>query len=310
MAIKMAKICLDPGHDRAKYNRSPVVTKYYEGQRMWDLSLLLKAELELRGMEVVMTKSKVDQTVGLTARGKMAQDCALLLSLHSDAADRETPNWVSALYQVNDYCGPMDTKSRELGGLLAEAVSKLMGVGSRMVARESVSDRDGNGYKDDYYGVLRGAHQVRTPAVILEHGFHTNIACTKWLLEDENLQKLAQVEADVIVQWVQKQTTNSQREFVCQIQQAIGAVVDGIPGPETIGKTVTLSKMINRRHPAVKVVQQRLYDLGYVQVGKVDGVAGPKFADAVMAYQEDHRCVNDGEITARNKTWRCLLGLE
>lgn len=301
------KICIDPGHDRADYNRSPVVPEYCEGQRMWDLAQLMKGELERRGVEVVMTKTKVNQAVSLTTRGKMSRGCDLLLSLHSDAASREAPNWVSALYQVDDHCGEMDAKSREIGKLLAEAVAALMGVGTRMVARESGADRDGNGYKDDYYGVLRGAHLVKTPAVILEHGFHTNEGCTRWLLDDGNLQKLAQVEAEVICRWLWIGAADGFEDFVRQVQKAIGAAVDGIPGSETLGKTPTLSAVKNRYHPAVKPVQQWLNALGYTQVGPADGIAGRKFAAAVKAFQGDHGCVVDGEITAGNKTWRQML---
>ena len=302
----MGKVCIDPGHDCAGYNPSPVVPGYCEGQRMWELALLLKKELENRGIAVVMTKKKVNQAVSLTTRGKTAKGCDLLLSLHSDAADREGPNWVSALHQVNDHCGEMDSKSREVGTLLAKAVAALMGVSTRLVARESSADRDGNGYLDDYYGVLRGAHSVGVPAVILEHGFHTNIACTRWLLEDENIKKLAKTEAAVICRWLKDKPD----DFVQEIQRTIGAAVDGIPGPETLGKTVTLAAWENARHPAVKIVQKRLFALGYTQVGTADGIAGRKFTAAVKAYQKDHGCVADGEITAGHKTWRCLLGME
>ena len=310
MITKQAKICLDPGHDRANYNRSPVVPEYCEGQRMWDLAVLLKAELENRGLGVVMTKSNVNQTVSLNARGKASKGCDLLLSLHSDAAAREEPDWVSALHQVDDHCGMTDEKSREIGKQLATAAASLMGVGIRTVARESSQDRDGNGYKDDYYGVLRSAHAIGTPAVILEHGFHTNEGCTRWLLDDSNLQRLAAAEADVIARWVADWSRDALRWFVYQLQAVIGAGIDGIPGPETLGKTPTLSAAKNSRHSAVRLVQLRLFDLGYTQVGTADGIAGRKFTAAVKAYQKDHGCVVDGEITAGHKTWRCLLEME
>ena len=310
MTTKIGKICIDPGHDCAAYNPSPVVAEYCEGQRMWDLALLLKDRLERLGVEVVMTKQQVNQAVSLTNRGKMAKGCDCLLSLHSDAANRESPNWASALCQVDDRCGEMDAKSWDLGKRLCDAVAELMGVGTRMVARESSADRDGNGYKDDYYGVLRGAHSVGVPAVILEHGFHTNIGCTRWLLADENLEKLAETEAQLLAQWLQEGKTDPFRQFVRQLQAVIGAAVDGIPGPETLGKTPTLSATKNHRHPAVKILQQRLKELGYSQVGAADGIAGRKFTAAVKAYQQDRGCVVDGEITAGCKTWRKLLGME
>ncbi len=99
-------------------------------------------------------------------------------------------------------------------------------------------------------------------------------------------------------------------QFVRAVQKACGAAVDGIAGPETLSKTVTLSVYKNPTHPAVKAVQNRLHSLGYTQVGVADGIAGVKFTAAVTAYQRDNGCTADGEITAGNKTWRKLLGME
>lgn len=102
----------------------------------------------------------------------------------------------------------------------------------------------------------------------------------------------------------------TQEQFIRDVQKACGASVDGIAGPETISKTVTLSASKNRRHAAVKAVQKRLYALGYTEVGEADGIAGVKFTAAVCAFQKANKCWVDGEITARNKTWKKLLGME
>ena len=98
-------------------------------------------------------------------------------------------------------------------------------------------------------------------------------------------------------------------QFVKDVQKACGASVDGIAGPETISKTVTLSMAKNRTHAAVKPVQKRLIALGYAQVGEVDGIAGAKFDLAVKAFQKDNGCWVDGVITAKNNTWKKLLGV-
>lgn len=97
--------------------------------------------------------------------------------------------------------------------------------------------------------------------------------------------------------------------FVKEIQKACGATVDGIAGKETLSKTVTLSASKNRTHAAVKAVQKYLYVLGYTEVGEADGIAGAKFTSAVKAFQKDNGCTPDGEITAKNKTWKKLLGV-
>lgn len=99
-------------------------------------------------------------------------------------------------------------------------------------------------------------------------------------------------------------------QFIRDVQAATGSEEDGIAGPETIGNTVTVSARKNREHKVVKPIQKRLYALGYTQVGKADGIAGPKFEAAVIAFQEHNDCWVDGEITAKNKTWRKLLEME
>ena len=98
-------------------------------------------------------------------------------------------------------------------------------------------------------------------------------------------------------------------DFVRDVQKACGAKVDGIAGPETLSKTVTVSAKYNKRHAVVKAIQQRLKALGYVEIGTADGVAGPKFTSAVAHFQLDNGCVADGVITKKNKTWKKLLGL-
>lgn len=98
-------------------------------------------------------------------------------------------------------------------------------------------------------------------------------------------------------------------QFVTDVQKACGAGVDGVAGPETLGKTVTISKTKNTRHAAVKAIQKRLAALGYTQVGDADGWAGENFDKALKAYQLKAGCIADGEATASGQTWRKLLGM-
>lgn len=91
------------------------------------------------------------------------------------------------------------------------------------------------------------------------------------------------------------------------MQQVIGAKVDGIAGSETLSKTPTISRYINRKHPCVKLVQERLNYIGY-NVGTVDGIAGPLFERGVKNYQMSIGFNNpDGELTSGNRTWKSLL---
>ncbi len=96
--------------------------------------------------------------------------------------------------------------------------------------------------------------------------------------------------------------------FVRELQAATGAVADGFAGAGTLSKTVTLSKIRNSRHPAVKAVQKYLNSIGY-DCGSPDGIAGPKFERAIKAFQRANGCIADGEITAGMNTWKKLLKL-
>lgn len=100
------------------------------------------------------------------------------------------------------------------------------------------------------------------------------------------------------------------KDFVKEVQEAVGAVVDGIPGPETLSKTVTVSKKINANHRVVKPLQKRLYGLGYITVGEADGIAGPKFDKATKEFQRDNTRYSDGEFTAQNASWKAILKLK
>ena len=100
----------------------------------------------------------------------------------------------------------------------------------------------------------------------------------------------------------------SHKDFVRELQSAIGAKADGIAGKETLSKTPTISKSKNNRHPAVKPVQSCLNATGY-PCGACDGIAGAKFDAAVKAFQTSNGCIADGELTAQKNSWKKLLKL-
>lgn len=96
--------------------------------------------------------------------------------------------------------------------------------------------------------------------------------------------------------------------FIKAVQKACGAKVDGIAGSETLSKTVTVSYYKNDTHAVVKPIQTYLNTLGY-NCGTADGEFGSKTKAAVIKYQKANGCVADGEITAKCKTWKKLLGM-
>lgn len=76
-----------------------------------------------------------------------------------------------------------------------------------------------------------------------------------------------------------------------------------------LSKTITVSSTKNRTHKIVLPLQKYLNSLGY-DCGKADGIAGTKFHAAVKSFQKKNKCVVDGEITARNATWKALLKIK
>jgi peptidoglycan hydrolase-like protein with peptidoglycan-binding domain len=162
----------------------------------------------------------------------------------------------------------------------------------------------------------------KMPAVLVEYGYMDSAVDAPIILTDAYAKKVGYATMDAIakLEGLKKKASDAdaakigyvfdQTEFIKEVQRCCGAKVDGIAGPETLRKTVTVSESKNRSHPVVRVIQRWLTELGYTQVGKVDGVAGVKFTAAVCAFQKANRCWVDGEITARNKTWKKLLGME
>lgn len=189
--IAKTKICIDAGH-YGKYNRSPVVKDYFESEMTWNLHLKLKAALEKYGFEVITTRKDQAKDLEVYERGKLAKGCDLFISLHSNACDSESVDRVSVFHSFDN-----KNNSEVLASRFAAGVAELM-----EVSKGVVCTRVGITGKNEYYGVLRGARNVGCPLYyIIEHSFHTNKRAAEWLLQDENLQRLAVLEAGIIADY-------------------------------------------------------------------------------------------------------------
>ena len=89
-------------------------------------------------------------------------------------------------------------ENKDLADRLGKAVSEIMGHYFRGSKTREYPNKPGV----DYYGVIRNAAQSGcTCAMLIEHGFHTHIADAEFLLKDENLQKIAEKEAEIIAEY-------------------------------------------------------------------------------------------------------------
>ena len=188
----MPKICLDAGHF-GKQNYNPKTTPvYWESLMAWDLHLMLKEELEkYKGITVITTRQVEEKDMELTARGRAAVGCDLFLSIHSNSVGNPTYNDPTDRAVV---IYPVSGKEYDLAGALAQVITETM----ELHDKPQLYLRWNSSHNADYYGVIRGAAAVGVPGLILEHSFHTNQRAAYWLMNTDNLRKLAQAEAKAI----------------------------------------------------------------------------------------------------------------
>ena len=217
------KICLDAGH-YGKYNPSPVVAGYYESDMVWKLHLLQKKHLESYGIQVITTRANQATDRQLYDRGAAAKGCDLFISDHSNACDTESVDRPVAIVTLNG-------KATALGRQLAEVVREIMGVSTPQTYSKA------NSRGTDWYGVLRGAAAVNVGGIILEHSFHTNTAAATWLMDENNLDKLAKAEADCIAAYygISGQTAPVVDDTPAETEDLLD--VDGSFGPATARET-------------------------------------------------------------------------
>lgn len=106
------------------------------------------------------------------------------------------------------------------------------------------------------------------------------------------------------------------KEFIIDVQKATGSNPDGVADDETIGNTVTVSRTKNKNHVVVTPLERRLKQLGFYK-GSIEAdegktpVFGKGLEEAVNSYQDKILKYNklDGEVTAKGKMWKSLLGM-
>ena len=261
-----------------------------------------KAAARYEGVALLRTDDATGKTfVDIPERVSKANSWGadLYIDIHHNAAGRIFDGG-----GVEIFCYPGSAEGRKYRDAMYASV----------IAAGGIQGNRSNPLQEKNFDSLRLSHM---PSVLIECGYMDSTADAPVILTDAYAQKVAYGMMDAIAKLhglAQKPESVAYvytlEEFVKDVQRFCGATVDGIAGPETLGKTPTVSAQKNRDHSVVKAIQLRLQTLGYTQVGKVDGIAGVKFTAAVIAFQEANRCWVDGELTAGQKTWKKLLGME
>ena len=194
------KILIDAGHAGEDYNSITHTYNgnqftYSESQRIWALQEYLIQALKNIGFinterlratnNFVTTDGPVSgQTWGdwneveETERGKRATGFDLFIQLHSNAADNANADHALVVGRPNTVT---------FVNSLAEAIKNTM----KLVGNSNIITTD--------YLVVTEAIKAGCPLSFLtENSFHTNARAAYWLMQDENLLKLAKAYAKVI----------------------------------------------------------------------------------------------------------------
>ena len=263
-----------------------------------------RAALEYEGVELLRTDDSTGaHDISIPSRTKKANDWGadIYVDMHHNAGVNGGSGG-----GVEAFCYPGSKRGKEYRNAIYEAV----------IVAGGLKGNRSQPLQEKKFDSLRYAD---APAVLMEYGFMDSSTDVPVILTDAYSKKVAYATMEGIAKVAglkklaptpqPKDEGYTQEQFVRDVQEAIGAKVDGIPGNETLSKTPTISAKKNSTHKVVKCVQKYLYALGYTEVGEADGIAGSKFTAAVKAFQRDNGCWIDGEVTAKNKTWRKLLGM-
>ena len=175
-SLSTKKVMLDPGHDANNVNGSPDGT-YKENEFTLDMGNRMKKILERCGVQVYMTRTD-GKKISLEERCKLSnsiKDLNLFVSLHSNAAGNS--GWYSAKGWSIFTSVADDTAQRNI------AANEII----KEIQKINVETRN-PALKHNLYYVLKN---TTAPAVLIEHGFHTNKEDVELLKQDNYRSKLA-----------------------------------------------------------------------------------------------------------------------
>lgn len=187
-----------------------------------------------------------------------------------------------------------------------QVLTELMN-GNWIIACMGKGNWTNSGHYITVYGYKEGMVYINDPA-----STKAKRACNTWELFKSQVKYywVVEVPEHIKKNGIVKSGEYLQSDFVREVQFCTGATPDGKAGTETLSKTVTVSAKKNRKHAVVLPLQKFFRKQGRY-TGELDRIAGKKFTSAVNSYQSavlKYKSV-DGEITARGKMWKSLLGL-
>lgn len=188
--MPVAKVVLDPGHGMETAGKCSPDGSYLEHEFNLDMAKRLTAVLERHGVEVSLTRSD-RRDASLAARVGLANkisDLDLFVSLHSNASG-DGKSWTSP-----KGFGIYTSASGETAGRNKAARAILAR------AKENGISLWGNGL---FHNIgLYVLKHTQAPAVLIEHGFHTNQQDVALLKTSAYRDRLVEVDAKGILDYL------------------------------------------------------------------------------------------------------------
>lgn len=194
----MYHVCIDPGHGPGSANKSPDGS-YEEQAFAMDLSQRIAALLQGHGVAVILTRDAAGYP-GLRERCAVANSISqldLFVSVHSNAAAGSGWSTAAGHTIFTSSAGERAGRNKAARAMLARW-------------REAGISVRGEGLLHSGFTVLTG---TTMPAVLLEHGFHTNRSEVEQLKTAAFRQQLAEADVKGILDylglsWVERDDPN------------------------------------------------------------------------------------------------------
>lgn len=168
-----------------------VATGIPEYEVVLQISEQLKAELESRGVTVVMTRTKNDVNLSNSERAQIANeaDADLFIRVHADGSTDSNVSGISTLYPgKNQWTGP----------IVGDSTRAARAVQDGMIAATGASSK-GTVARDD----IAGFNWSKVPAVLVECGFMSNPVEDRLLSSAHYQEKLADGIADGVMLYLE-----------------------------------------------------------------------------------------------------------
>ena len=193
------------------------------------ISKILRTELQRRGIDVVMTRTR-DSLVALQDRGKFCgADCDLFVSIHVNSLPNRAGFESVGGFETYFLAESRSAESRRVANMENEAMRYDTKVDARggndmdyilkdlqrneylresAILADLIQNKAGRVHPGGSHGVSQAQFVVlttaRRPAVLVETGFSTNRTDGRFLTSADGQKKLASAIADAIVDYFQK----------------------------------------------------------------------------------------------------------